>query len=356
MNKSQTLLQIADPAIPGGTPRDRGARPLAGTAIGSALLVLLIALAIVGCSAQPTPVKPTPTAAASVKGLLAGEKIVAEGRVTPVKSAALSFSIGGIVTQVPVALGERVEVGAVLVRLDTRQLELQLAQAEANLAASQAAYDKLLHPDANELTALKADADKARTYVDQAQGAYDRIGGDSNPFAGMAPQRAQLQSAWIDYQRALAIYNSKTDPSSTLVQQAKANLDAALAARDLAADQLSRTKITAPFAGTIASLDAKANEQVTAGTPVVRLADYSAWQVETTDLTELNVVKVHEGNVVTVTFDAIPDLELTGKVANIKGFGENRQGDIVYTVVVKLDQQDARLRWNMTAKVSIEPR
>jgi HlyD family secretion protein len=45
-------------------------------------------------------------------------------------------------------------------------------------------------------------------------------------------------------------------------------------------------------------------------------------------------------------------LELTGKVASIKGFGENRQGDIVYTVVVKLDTQDPRLRWNMTAKVT----
>lgn len=347
MNKSQTLPQ---------TPRDREARPLTGMAIGSALLVLLIALAIVGCSAQSAPVKPTPTAAASVKGLLVGEKIVAEGRVIPVKRAALSFSIGGTVTQVPAALGEHVEAGAVLVRLDTRQLELQLAQAEANVAASQAAYDKLLHPDANELTALKADVDKAKTYVDQAQGAYDRIGGDTNPFAGMTPQRAQLQSAWIEYQRALAIYNNKTDPSSAQGQQVKATLDAALAARDLVADQLSRAKIVAPFAGTIASLDARANEQVTPGTPVVRLADYSAWQVETTDLTELNVVNVHEGNAVTVTFDAIPELELTGKVVNIKGFGENRQGDIVYTVVVQLDKQDARLRWNMTAKVTIEPK
>src|SRR5690242_1113219 len=93
-----------------------------------ALLGLVIALALAGCSRQPAPVKPTPTAAASLKGLSAGEKIVAEGRVMPVKSAALSFSTGGTVTQIPVVLGQHVEAGQALVQLDTRQLELQLAQ------------------------------------------------------------------------------------------------------------------------------------------------------------------------------------------------------------------------------------
>ncbi len=63
-----------------------------------------------------------------------------------------------------------------------------------------------------------------------------------------------------------------------------------------------------------------------------------------------------EGSPATLEFDAIPDLQLPGKVTQIKSYGENRQGDIVYTVVVKPDQQDPRLRWNMTAKVTIEPK
>ncbi len=85
----------------------------------------------------------------------------------------------------------------------------------------------------------------------------------------------------------------------------------------------------------------------------MRLADTANWQVETTDLTELNIVNVAEGMPVSLTFDAIPGLQLTGKVMQIKPFGDTRQGDIVYTVVVKPDQQDPRLRWNMTSKVTI---
>ncbi len=54
-------------------------------------------------------------------------------------------------------------------------------------------------------------------------------------------------------------------------------------------------------------------------------------------------------------FDAIPGLTATGKVARVKPLGENKQGDMTYTVVVQPDQLDARLRWNMAASVAIEP-
>jgi len=315
----------------------------------------------------------------------------------------LSFSTPGTVAEIPVAMGDRVEAGRVLMRLDTIQLDLQLAQAEANFAAAQArfnqlkrgpttddlnaaqqgvksaqaAYDNLIHPPQNDLVSLKSDLDKAKAQVDRAQAAYDRIGGDSNPYASMMPERAALQSAWLDYQKAIALYNNRSTPSDAQMQQAlaalqsaksnlakltptaddltaaEANANAAKAARDLAADNLSHAKLTAPFAGTVITMDPQVGETVSVGTPVVRIADISNFQVETTDLTEISVVNVKEGGPVTVTLDAIPDLELTGKVASIKGFGENRQGDIVYTIVVKLDKQDPRLRWNMTAKVTI---
>ena len=75
--------------------------------------------------------------------------------------------------------------------------------------------------------------------------------------------------------------------------------------------------------------------------------------METTDLTELSVAGVHEGDAATVTFDALPDLTLPGKVTHVKNFGQDHQGDIVYTVVVTLGKSDPRLRWNMTAKVGI---
>ena len=367
------------------------------------MIALVILSFVVACGAGPTP---TPQAAPTLIAVKASSRVVAEGKVVPIKGAALSFQVAGTVTQVLVNVGDKVETGAVLAQLDTQPLEIQLAQANANLAAAQAkldqlqvgprvedlsaaqqavksaqaAYDNLLGPTDNEMIALKAEMEKTKAQVDRAQAAYDRIGGDSNPFAKMTAERAALQVAWLDYQKALSLHNTKINPPDAQIQQAlsalqtpknnlakltptkedlaatDANVKAAKAGRDLAADTLSRAKLTAPFAGTVLAIDAKIGETIAVGAPVARVADTSAWQVETTDLTEINIVNVKEGDAVTVTLDAIPGLELTGKVASIKGFGENKQGDIVYTLVVKLDKQDERLRWNMTAKVSIATR
>ncbi|MBA3533913.1 MAG: efflux RND transporter periplasmic adaptor subunit, partial [Ardenticatenales bacterium] len=45
-----------------------------------------------------------------------------------------------------------------------------------------------------------------------------------------------------------------------------------------------------------------------------------------------------------------------GTVTRIRTIGENKQGDITYTVIVTPDKQDERLRWNMTAIVDIAPK
>ena len=373
------------------------------------VLVGLLAFAgitIGGCGGTQQTTQPTPAPKQSASAIKASSRIVAEGKVVPVRSAALGFQTGGIVAEVPVALGDSAESGKLLAALETRQLELQLAQAEANVAvaqaklnqikrgptaedlaaaqqnlvSAQAAYESLTHPTPNEIAAVKADLEKSKALLDQATAAYERIGGDSNPFSGMTPQRAQLQTAWLDFQKAQSQYDAKMNPTNAQIQQAlaaiqnaknqlaklqptaddiagaQAGVNAAQAARDLVAEQLKNAKLVAPFAGRVTSLDVKAGEFVAAGAPVLRLADTANWQVETTDLTELNIVNTLEGDAVSVTFDAIPGLELAGKVARIKGYGENKQGDIVYTLVIALDRQDARLRWNMTAKVSIEPK
>jgi HlyD family secretion protein len=369
----------------------------------SALAILMFcAISIMACSSQPDQ-SLAPQTTSTVVNVKDNGKIIAEGKVVPMKGAGLGFQVAGTVAEISTAVGDKVDAGQVLVSLDTRPLELQLAQAEGNLSAAQArfdqlkvgarpedlsaaqqavksaqaAYDNLLKPTDNEMIALKADMEKAKAQVNRAQTAYDRIGGDSNPFAGMTLERAALQTAWLDYQRATSMYNNKTQPPDALVQQALANLQlaksnlakltptreelaqaeanakAAKAARDLTADTLSRAKLTAPFDGTILAVDLKVGEQVAIGTSVVRIADPNTMQIETTDLTEVNIVNVKEGAPATVTLDAIPGFEMNGKVTSIKGFGENRQGDIVYKVVIALDKQDARLRWNMTTKVNI---
>ena len=255
-------------------------------------------------------------------------------------------------------------------------------------------------PTAEQLSNLTAQVNNARAALDQAQAAYDKVRGA--PDVGARPESLQLQQATNNFDAAAAARkDAQAHPTeaelaaaSSQVQTAQAALDrlpsdsaevqaklatlenakAALArlqpstgdravleagvksaqvGRDLAAEQLSAAGLVAPFAGTVVSLDIAAGEYAMPGTPILRLADTSAWRIETKDLTELNIAQVQEGMPATVTFDAIPGLELSGHVSQIKPYGDTRQGDIVYTVTITPDQQDERLRWNMTAKVSL---
>ena len=82
------------------------------------------------------------------------------------------------------------------------------------------------------------------------------------------------------------------------------------------------------------------------------MADTSNWEIETSDLTEFDVVGVRPGDKVQLAFDAIPDLQLTGTVLRIRPIGEDNRGDTVYKVVVTPDSNDERLLWNMTAVVT----
>ena len=135
---------------------------------------------------------------------------------------------------------------------------------------------------------------------------------------------------------------------------AEADVASARAAVQQAQAALDETVLTAPFAGTVAQMTPAVGESVSPGVPVVQLADLTEWQIETDDLTELDVVRVSEGAEVQLRFDALPGVELTGHVSQIKPIGVNKQGDITYTVVIIPDEFNDQLRWNMTAAVTIQ--
>jgi HlyD family secretion protein len=283
----------------------------------------------------------------------------------------------------------------------------EVAAAEAALASAQASLQKALEgPDEEEITIAAADLRLTEVALQQAQWAYDQVAYGAD--VGATPQAAELEQTTLEYEAALARYQlavrgpTQADIEAARAQmaQAEANLaillrgasdadvaaaeaeihraqaqldlvevgarpetiaaaEADVAAAEAALTQaraaLADTELHAPFAGTVAALDTKVGEQVAPGTPVVQLADFSVWQIETDDLTELSVVGVDTGDPVTITVDAVPDLELPGHVVRIKPIGEDKRGDITYTVVIQPDQADERLRWNMTTAVFIQP-
>ena len=101
------------------------------------------------------------------------------------------------------------------------------------------------------------------------------------------------------------------------------------------------------------TLQINPGEMVTLGQIVLALADLSRLQGETTDLSEKDVSRVAVGDPATVFVTALGK-EIKGRVLRIAPRATKVGGDVVYTVVIELDEQPAGLRWGMSVDVQVE--
>jgi HlyD family secretion protein len=245
-------------------------------AMFGALAALLLAACGGGAPAAGLNGGPTPMPAVK-----ADTRVIADGHVVPVVSADLSFPATGIVDEVLVEEGDRVEAGQLLATLGNArqtasvlqaQAEVQRAQArldqvkagsrgqeiasaraaveiaqakldalnagatpaqiaaaKANVAQAQAVFNKAQSgPNAADIAAAKADMDNAAAKVRAAQAEFDRVG--ELPGSGASPQALALEQRTNEYNAAKARYESaQRGPNPADVANAKAQLDRAQA-------------------------------------------------------------------------------------------------------------------------------
>jgi HlyD family secretion protein len=161
---------------------------------------------------------------------------------------------------------------------------------------------------------------------------------------GVAQAQVKVAQAQLDLLKA--------GPAEEDVAIAQAKIDQAKAEAAQLAAQLAQTQITAPFDGVVAKVLIDAHQFVGPGTPIVQVADLNSLRVETNDLSENDVARITVGDVAQVSFDALPDAKIRGKIARIDPKAEEGAG-VNYTAVIQLDQIPPDLRWGMTANADI---
>ena len=285
-------------------------------------------------------------------------EIVADGRAVPIRWAELGAAAPGEITEVAVAEGDTVESGQKLIWLDGT---VEAANVAAAVAAVDAAAASVEQAKAAEMQAI-AQRDAAGAAVDQARATVDGVKAvrDQLPSGASSAQkraaRADVAAAQAGLESARAGLRAATgarDAAAAGVAAAEAEAARAVAARSAAEAAEADTVVTAPFAGSIASVDARVGERATPGLVLVRVADTSGWRIETTDLDETTVARVAEGAAVTITFDGLPGITVDGTVQSVALYGTSAQGDIVYRAVVEPASIPGGLRWNMTATVTV---
>jgi RND family efflux transporter MFP subunit len=123
-------------------------------------------------------------------------------------------------------------------------------------------------------------------------------------------------------------------------------------AMEIAQATLDQNTLTAPYAGTIASVDVIPGEFVQQGQAIIALATLDNLIIETTDLSERDILKVSVGDPAAVFVDSLNET-ISGKVIRIAPKADVVGGDVVFTVTIALDKQPKGLFWGMTAEVTI---
>lgn len=344
----------------------------------AATLGLLLSACAAGSAAAPTPT--------TIPTVQADKAVIAEGRVEPIHYADIALNASGLVSEVFYKEGDSVKAGQVIASLENSQAQtLESAQAQASqelTTAYQDARDAQYEldnfdvpfdfADMTPTQAVKVSLDKLNKARDDFE-PYKYLSDrrlkltnreiDTGVYEGLAHEyKKALDDAWADYRKAIEWLDLETnlEAAQARVDQAQKDYDSL---RDVSFSEdtagvraaLANAEVRTPFSGAITNLDLKVGEYAASGQPVMTIADLSNWVVKTTDLTEIDVVNVSEGQPVTMTLDAIPDVTLRGNVLSIGQDYSEKQGDIVYEVTILLTDKNPAMRWGMTAEVKFEP-
>ncbi|MBX3261306.1 MAG: HlyD family secretion protein [Labilithrix sp.] len=344
---------------------------------------------------------------------------------------ALAARAGGVVVEVGFEDNERVEAGRVLAELDPEPAKAKLAQAEANLeaaraaaaaaetdaslaatnakASSRAATASLSAASAGasasreQIAEARARVSAAETSLAQAKLDLDRV---TRLSRSGALSQAQLDQATTAHSTAeasvaqtrasLAALESNAAQAASRIGEASARVDqtkdvdafVALAearargarakvaeleaARDLAALELSYTKIVAPQAGVVSKKNVAVGQTLSAGAPIAQLVPSAKGVWVTANFKETQLGKMRPGQPAEIHVDALPGRALHGSVESISAATgsrfallppDNATGNFTKVVQrvpvrVKLDghAEGVELRPGMSVELTVDTR
>ncbi len=268
-------------------------------------IVLIATLFLAGCD-QTEEVPPQTVRAIktyTVTEPSGGNAFFYPGVIEAADSSGLSFRVAGTVQTVDVNLGDSVAKGQVLATLDTEPFDLDMQAAQADLQNAESAY-----------TEKSNDLDR---------------------------KKELFTKGWIS---KAALDQAQSSMESTRSQVSYANSRLSQARRSLA-----DTKLVAPFEGLIGKRDVEPFVDVSAGQQIFTLDSAEAFEV-TISIPEKVISRMSIGMPATITFQAVPDVTLNGRVTEI---GRVASAANVFPVKVSVASPPSTIRSGMTAEVRL---
>ncbi len=239
--------------------------------------------------------------------------VSATGVLQPVKIVEIKSKASGEILEMPVEQGDFLQVGDLIAQVDTRILDQELKQADA-------------------------DFESARIRLDIARRQYDRA-------------------------RSLREQDLISENDLETSQQNFSNADSsfirAQASLELARERLADATVTAPIAGTVLAksveqgqIIASSTNNVSGGTVLLTMADLSELEIRTL-VDEIDIGNVSPGLRVESTVEAFAEMRFQGEVMKIEPLAEVQQSVTTFPVLSRIDNAAGLLLPGMNADVSI---
>lgn len=236
--------------------------------------------------------------------------VEASGTVNPVNTVSVGSTVSGLMMEVYVDFNSKVKAGQLIALMDTSLLQANVDKAKSNY-------------------------DKQKAITDNSLKTYNRY---KNLVARNFMARSELDQAQADYLSNKALLNA-----------AKADLE-------YAEHQCSFAYIYSPVDGIIVTRNVDPGQPVAASFQAPELftvaRDLKEMQIEV-NVSEADIGKIKEGQEVDYTLDGYQDEIFKGRVSQVRISPTTVSNVVTYTVVVKVDNDDLKLKPGMTANVSI---
>jgi membrane fusion protein (multidrug efflux system) len=291
-------------------------------------------------------------------------------------STIIAPKVSGYISEVLVGDNEKVKAGQPLARIDDRDFRAALRQAQADVAASEAAVKNLnaqieLQQPLIAQQAAEVDAAEANlNFAQQERTRYDELmktGSGTVQRAQQTDAALRAQSAQLRQgKEGLLAASKKVEVLTTERDQAAAQLDHARAVEAQAALNLSYTEITAPVEGTVGARALRVGQFVQAGTQLMAVVPLDQVYV-VANFKETQLTHVRDGEPVEIEIDGFHGTRLKGHVDSLSPASglefallppDNATGNftkIVQRVPVKIVLDDSRLTGLLRPGMSVEP-
>lgn len=247
-------------------------------------------------------------------------------------------------------------------KLLTNTLETTKAISQT-LESSRNMFDAIVNSDYKHLTIastvdqmrpkILSDISSVNSNISSLQKTKDTID-DTNQNTPIKLKNARIavESAKENLkERELSLAKLKAGPDELDIRAKKITIQQKEDTLLTAKQDLANCYISVPFDGVIADIKVKKGDTVSAGTILASIVTQQ--KIAEISLNEVDAAKVKIGQKATLTFDAIPDLSISGKVLDVDTVGTTTQGVVSYGVKIAFDTQDERVKPGMSVAADI---